>query len=314
MMYDIVFTIIHYIYICFESLVFDSSPFCAIGFFTATNETEKWYFYYTSGLPKTGLTCHLNMLRSQWVFKMYNWDFNHLVKHKSSTVDETRLDQYLSFSNLDRCFSKVAACLIHRICFGWFDMELQHIYILGSLNLSKRWYLIWETPFFVLKLLRSTGRNDFSCNWRKHVKASMSGWLVTLLIGWLIDWLFGWVFDWFISFLMYLFMSLLVICWFKLCGNRYIYIYIHTYLYGVIGIQHYIYICVIYLYIYTVYTCIHSSLSCFVFHARNLVVGAASGFVAQTVRKGGRLAMDGVDSEWNLWNGEKITLPETMGN
>ena len=70
MMYDIVFTIKHYI--CFESLVFDSSPFCAIGFFTATNETEKWYFYYTGGLPKTGLTCHLNMLRSQWVFKMYN--------------------------------------------------------------------------------------------------------------------------------------------------------------------------------------------------------------------------------------------------
>lgn len=55
-------------------------------------------------------------------------------------------------------------------------------------------------------------------------------------------------------------------------------------------------------------------LSCFVFHARNLVVGAASGFVAQTVRKGGRLAMDGVDPEWNFWNGDKITLPETMGN
>lgn len=105
-------------------------------------------------------------------------------------------------------------------------------------------------------------------------------------------------------------MSLLVICWFKICDN----IYIYTYLYGVIGIQYYIYICVIYLYIYTVYACIHSTLSCFVFHARNLVVGAASGFVAQTVRKGGRLAMDGAGSEWNFWNGEKITLPETMGN
>lgn len=68
--YDVRFSIYYstLYMICFERLVFDSSPFCAIGFFTATNETEKWYFYYTRGLPKTGLTCHLNMLRSQWVF------------------------------------------------------------------------------------------------------------------------------------------------------------------------------------------------------------------------------------------------------
>lgn len=158
--YTVVFTVIHYI--CFESLVFDSSPFCAIGFFTATNETEKWYFYYTGGLPKTGLTCHLNMLRSQGVLKMYNWDFNHLVKHKSSTVDETHLDQYLSFSNLDRCFSKLAPWLIHRICFGWFDMELQHIYILGSLILSKRWELrVGRSTIFCFKLVKVSWRKWF---------------------------------------------------------------------------------------------------------------------------------------------------------
>ena len=38
---------------------------------------------------------------------------------------------------------------------------------------------IWETPFFVLNLLRSAGGNDLSCNCRKHVKASMNGWLIT---------------------------------------------------------------------------------------------------------------------------------------
>ena len=92
-------------------------------------------------------------------------------------------------------------------------------------------------------------------------------------------------------------MSLLVICWFKMCGNRYVYISIWCYRHTILHIH----MCNIYIYIiYTVYACIHSSLSCFVFHARNLVVGAASGFVAQTVRKGGRLAMDGVDPEWNF--------------
>lgn len=80
-------------------------------------------------------------------------------------------------------------------------------------------------------------------------------------------------------------MSLLVICWFKICGNRYIYIYISIWCYRH-TILH-IHMCNIYLYTQYIHVCIHSSLSCFVFYARNLVVGAASGFVAQTVRKGG---------------------------